>query len=208
MIAAVHALGSQALEGRWLRTILVGLAVTLAPLAAIQPLLALDKAARNESAVTRDFKVATVDMAHILRKWYAVHPVYREHKGLQEGTDDRANRLQRLHDRIQASSTFFEKACLIVKRRLLLNEMIKEFNRLKRESQEKEDAARESVRKEIGLAVERVAVNRGIDLIVDKHCLYYPRNAVDLTLEVINRLDLKVKAKRSRRQPDVELEEE
>jgi len=138
-------------------------------------------------------RFATIDMARVLREYDEVKRVaarlQAQKDEYQETIDKQQQAIRQINDSIQASKDADEKAKLEKSKKSKLVSLQNQFQQLKEKLGELEKEQFDLIKEQIYREIEKLAASKGVEMILEKQWLYHPRNAEDLTDELLRSLE-------------------
>ena len=139
-------------------------------------------------------RFATVDMARVLRDWVEVKKVaawlQKQKEEYQEVIDEKQTRVKRINEELQDPQIpNAKKEQLDRQKRQLLGELQDKFQELRVKLAEMEKREFDRLKDRIYEEIDRLVARRSLEMVFEKQWIYFPRNAVDITDELLQTLD-------------------
>jgi Skp family chaperone for outer membrane proteins len=155
-------------------------------------------------------KVATVDMARVLREYdevkKAAQKLQQLKDGYQEQIDKKQQDIKALNDEIANAKDPEKKAKFEGQKKKKLIALQNEFQQLKEKLGEKEKEQFDAIKETIYKQIERLAQSKGVQMIFEKQWMYYPRQTEDLTDELLSTLSSTAVTKNEKAAPKTDEE--
>lgn len=140
-------------------------------------------------------KFATVDMARVLREYDEVKRaaafLQSKKDEFQEQIDKKQQEIRQVNDEIDGAKTGKGKAevdKLEKKKQTKIRALQNDFQRLKEKLGEIEKEEFDRVKDKIYAEIDRLVQARGIEMVFEKQWLYYPRQSMDITDDLLKTL--------------------
>ncbi|MBI4859302.1 MAG: OmpH family outer membrane protein [Candidatus Riflebacteria bacterium] len=150
-------------------------------------------------------RFATVDMARVLREYDEVKRVAAKLQAqkdeYQEAIDKQQQEIRQINEELQSTKDVDKKSKLEKSKKQKLVSLQSQFQKLKEKLGEMEKEQFDLIKIQIYNEIEKLAQAKNLEMVTEKQWLYHPRQAEDITEELLKALESAPKSTPRKKSP-------